>query len=81
MSEVDEDRVFTSVVSLAELGHGVELMPSGTAGGDSMSGFRRNSRNVIAEAQGYEHRPDPILEVEAMVSNGDMVSYPSADRG
>lgn len=29
MDEVDEDRVFISVVSLAELRHGVERMPSG----------------------------------------------------
>jgi predicted nucleic acid-binding protein len=30
MNEVDEDRVFISVISLAELRHGVERMPSGT---------------------------------------------------
>jgi predicted nucleic acid-binding protein len=29
MNEVDEDRVFISVISLAELRHGVERMPSG----------------------------------------------------
>ena len=29
MNEVDEDRVFLSVISLAELRHGVERMPTG----------------------------------------------------
>ena len=29
LAEVDEDRVFVSVISLAEIRHGIELMPAG----------------------------------------------------
>jgi hypothetical protein len=46
LEEVDDDPVFLSVVSLAEIRFGVELLLSGVAALDWTSGFESNCRNA-----------------------------------
>lgn len=50
MTEVDEDRVFISVISLAELRRGIERMPDGNGGADWMNGCGKSCRSDLKGA-------------------------------
>lgn len=60
LAEVDEDRVFISVVTLAELRHGIERMPAG-ARRDRLDGWLRDELS-----QRFEGR---ILPVDVAVAD------------
>lgn len=49
LAEVDEDRVFLSVASFAEIRHGIEMMPAGTVSGCEV-GWPMNCRSASRAA-------------------------------
>jgi predicted nucleic acid-binding protein len=60
LSEADEDRVFISVVTLAELRHGIERLPSGA---------RRDRLDAWLTSQVPDRFETRVLPVDAAIAN------------